>query len=107
MWPPAIVRPAIGHGHRFSSLSIYPAPRVVDDLDQSPRGAGSAIASGPLAPNASSRIDAAVRIFGRLGVTCGSPVECRYRDIRALRIYEGASEVQKLVIAAQYLRDPS
>jgi acyl-CoA dehydrogenase len=46
-------------------------------------------------------IDEAVQIFGGLGVTAGMPVEALYREIRALRIYEGASEVQKLVIARQ------
>ena len=46
-------------------------------------------------------IDAAVQMFGGLGVTSGSAVEALYREVRALRIYEGASEVQKLVIARQ------
>jgi len=49
-------------------------------------------------------IDAAVQIFGGLGVVRGMPVERLYRDIRALRIYEGTSEVLKLVIAAQVLK---
>jgi len=48
-------------------------------------------------------IDAAVQLFGGLGVVSGSPVEVLYREIRALRIYEGASEVQKIVIARQAL----
>ena len=48
-------------------------------------------------------IDQAVQLFGGLGVTRGVPVERLYREIRALRIYEGASEVQKLVIAKQVL----
>ncbi|HEV7367738.1 acyl-CoA dehydrogenase family protein [Arenibaculum sp.] len=48
-------------------------------------------------------IDAAVQIFGGLGVTRGVPVEELYREIRPLRIYEGASEVQKIVIARQTL----
>jgi acyl-CoA dehydrogenase len=48
-------------------------------------------------------IDQAVQLFGGLGVTTGVPVEALYREIRALRIYEGASEVQKLVIARQVL----
>ena len=46
-------------------------------------------------------IDDAVQMFGGLGVTSGMTVESLYREIRALRIYEGASEVQKLVIARQ------
>jgi acyl-CoA dehydrogenase len=49
-------------------------------------------------------IDQAVQLFGGLGVVRGVTVERLYRDVRALRIYEGTSEVQKLVIAAQYLR---
>jgi acyl-CoA dehydrogenase len=48
-------------------------------------------------------IDAAVQIHGALGVTRGAKVEELYREIRALRIYEGASEVQKVVIARQVL----
>ena len=50
-------------------------------------------------------IDQAVQLFGGLGVTTGVPVEELYREIRALRIYEGASEVQQLVIAKQVLAD--
>jgi acyl-CoA dehydrogenase len=48
-------------------------------------------------------IDDAVQIHGALGVTAGHPVERLYREIRALRIYEGASEVQKVIIARQVL----
>ena len=48
-------------------------------------------------------VDEAVQIFGGLGVRSGHPVEKLYREIRALRIYEGASEVQKVVIARQTL----
>ncbi|HYD98189.1 MAG TPA: acyl-CoA dehydrogenase family protein [Alphaproteobacteria bacterium] len=48
-------------------------------------------------------IDAAVQLHGALGVVVGSPVEALYREIRALRIYEGASEVQRLIIARQAL----
>jgi len=49
-------------------------------------------------------IDAAVQIWGGLGVTSGQPVEALYREIRALRIYEGASEVQQLIIARELLK---
>ena len=48
-------------------------------------------------------IDAAVQLHGGLGVMTGSTVERLYREVRALRIYEGASEVQKIVIARQAL----
>ena len=49
-------------------------------------------------------IDRAVQIFGGLGVKKGMKVEQLYREIRALRIYEGATEVQKIVIARETLR---
>ncbi|HZP78172.1 MAG TPA: acyl-CoA dehydrogenase family protein [Pseudolabrys sp.] len=49
-------------------------------------------------------IDRAVQLFGGLGVTKGVKVEELYREIRALRIYEGATEVQKIVIAREALR---
>ncbi|MBX9909385.1 MAG: acyl-CoA dehydrogenase family protein [Beijerinckiaceae bacterium] len=54
--------------------------------------------------NAQKVIDRAVQIFGGLGVTRGVKVEELYREIRALRIYEGASEVQKVVIARDLLK---
>jgi acyl-CoA dehydrogenase len=49
-------------------------------------------------------IDKAVQIFGGLGVTKGVKVEELYREIRALRIYEGATEVQKIVIARELMK---
>ena len=54
--------------------------------------------------NAQRVIDRAVQIHGGLGVTKGVKVEELYREIRALRIYEGASEVQKVVIARELLK---
>ena len=48
-------------------------------------------------------IDTAVQIHGGDGVRSGHPVEMLYRDIRALRIYEGASDVQKIIIARAVL----
>ncbi len=48
-------------------------------------------------------IDAAVQLHGATGVVSGAPVERLYREIRALRIYEGTTEIQKLVIAGQVL----
>jgi len=48
-------------------------------------------------------IDTAVQIHGGDGVRSGHPVETLYRDIRALRIYEGASDVQKIIIARALL----
>ena len=49
-------------------------------------------------------IDHAVQLFGGLGVTSGSVVERLYRDIRPLRIYEGTTEIQKIIIANQVLK---
>jgi acyl-CoA dehydrogenase len=49
-------------------------------------------------------IDGAVQLWGAMGVRSGSAVERLYREIRALRIYEGTTEIQKLVIANQVLR---
>ena len=50
-------------------------------------------------------IDAAVQMWGGRGVVSDEPVERLYREIRALRIYEGASEVQQLIIARELLKD--
>ncbi len=54
--------------------------------------------------NAQQVIDAAVQIWGGLGVVSQQPVERLYREIRALRIYEGATEVQQLIIARELLK---
>lgn len=50
-------------------------------------------------------IDSAVQLWGGLGVVSGQTVERLYREIRALRIYEGASEVQQLIIGRELLRN--
>jgi alkylation response protein AidB-like acyl-CoA dehydrogenase len=52
-------------------------------------------------------IDAAVQLWGGLGVVSEMPVERLYREIRALRIYEGATEVQQLIIARELLKELS
>jgi acyl-CoA dehydrogenase len=52
-------------------------------------------------------VDRAVQLHGGQGVVAGAVVERLYREVRALRIYEGASEIQKLVIASQILSEPS
>ncbi|HET7912198.1 MAG TPA: acyl-CoA dehydrogenase, partial [Pseudolabrys sp.] len=49
-------------------------------------------------------IDRAVQIFGGNGVRVGTKVEALYREIRALRIYEGATEIQKLIVARELLK---
>jgi len=50
-------------------------------------------------------IDSALQLFGGLGVVAGTAVERLYREIRALRIYEGTSEIQKLVIAGSLIKE--
>jgi acyl-CoA dehydrogenase len=50
-------------------------------------------------------IDAAVQLWGGQGVVSDQPVERLYREIRSLRIYEGATEVQQLIIARELLKD--
>ncbi|MBL0930682.1 MAG: acyl-CoA dehydrogenase family protein [Alphaproteobacteria bacterium] len=51
-------------------------------------------------------VDRAVQLHGGQGVVAGATVERLYREVRALRIYEGATEIQKLVIASQILSEP-
>ena len=50
-------------------------------------------------------VDSAVQIHGGTGIVSGTVVERLYRDVRALRIYEGTPEIQKLVIAGQLLKE--
>ena len=64
----------------------------------------AAMAKMTATETAQTVIDRAVQIFGGLGVVSGQAVERLYRDIRALRIYEGATEVQKLIIARETLK---
>lgn len=71
------------------------APRVTRE---------AALAKLVATENAQKVIDRAVQIHGGLGVTKGVKVEELYREIRALRIYEGASEIQKVVIARDLLK---
>jgi acyl-CoA dehydrogenase len=87
-----------------SALLIYRAAwlRDVKGLRNSRE---AALAKLHATDSAQSVIDKAVQIFGGLGVTRGVPVESLYREIRALRIYEGASEVQKVVIARSHLAE--
>ena len=49
--------------------------------------------------------DMAVQVFGGMGYMKDFPVERYYRDLRLTRIYEGTSEIQKVVIARELLRD--
>lgn len=65
----------------------------------------AAMAKMAATESAQQVIDRALQMFGGAGVVSGQPVEKLYREIRALRIYEGATEVQKLIIARELLKD--
>jgi acyl-CoA dehydrogenase len=81
-----------------SALLVYRAAWVKDQ--GAARITKEAALAKLVATEAAQRvIDKAVQIFGGAGVRSGAKVEELYREIRALRIYEGASEVQKVVIA--------
>ncbi len=83
-----------------SALLVYRAAWAKDSgADRISREAS--MAKMHATESAQSVIDGAVQIFGALGVVSGVKVEELYREIRALRIYEGATEVQKLIIARQ------
>jgi acyl-CoA dehydrogenase len=87
-----------------SALLVYRAAWL-RDVRGEPNSREAALAKLHATDSAQQVIDKAVQIFGGLGVTRGVPVERLYREIRALRIYEGASEVQKVVIARRHLAE--
>lgn len=86
-----------------SALLVYRAAWMRDQGASITREA--AMAKMVATESAQQVIDAAVQMLGALGVVSEAPVERLYRDIRALRIYEGATEVQKLIIARELLKD--
>jgi acyl-CoA dehydrogenase len=86
-----------------SALLIYRAAWQQDEGGTDNRRA-AAMAKLHATEAASQVIDAAVQMHGGAGVTRGVKVEEIYRDIRALRIYEGASEVQRQIIARDLLK---
>lgn len=86
-----------------AALLVYRAAWVKDQ--GAPRVTREAAMAKMYATEAAQEvIDKAVQIFGGLGVTRGVKVEELYREIRALRIYEGATEVQKIVIARDLMK---
>ena len=86
-----------------AALLIY---RAAWEKDRgAPRITREASMAKAFAPEMAQRvIDRAVQIFGGNGVRVGVKVEALYREIRALRIYEGATEVQKLIVARELLK---
>jgi len=87
-----------------SALLIYRAAWQ-QDTQQNDNRRAAAMAKLHTTESAQRVIDMAVQLHGGLGVTRGVPVEALYRDIRALRIYEGASEVQRQIIARDLLKE--
>jgi acyl-CoA dehydrogenase len=75
------------------------------DVRRTPTTREAAMAKLTATESAQWVIDQAVQLHGGRGVQAGSVVESLYREIRALRIYEGATEVQKLIVARELLRD--
>ena len=66
--------------------------------------AAAAMAKMTATENAHKVVDMALQLHGGMGVKVGSKVESLYRDVRALRIYEGATEVQQLIIGKSVLK---
>jgi len=89
-----------------SAALIYRAAWQQDVGDKDNRRA-AAMAKLYATEAAQRVIDAAVQMHGGLGVTKGAKVEELYREVRALRIYEGASEVQRQIIARDLLKQHS
>ncbi|MFL6722851.1 MAG: acyl-CoA dehydrogenase family protein [Sphingomicrobium sp.] len=75
------------------------------DMGQADNRRDAAMAKLHATDEAQKVIDAAVQMHGGLGVTKGAKVEELYREIRSLRIYEGASEVQRMIIARDLLKE--
>lgn len=96
-----------------AALLTYRAAWMRDDSESRgapPEGditAAAAMAKMCATENASRVIDMALQMHGGLGVKVGTKVESLYRDIRSLRIYEGATEVQQLIIGKAVLRSMS
>jgi acyl-CoA dehydrogenase len=85
-----------------AALLVYRAAWTRDN--GAPRITREAAMAKLYATEAAQRVvDRAVQLLGARGVVRDSVVETLYRDVRALRIYEGTTEVQKLVIAGQLL----
>jgi acyl-CoA dehydrogenase len=86
-----------------AALLVYRAAWL-RDVKQQPTTREAAMAKLAATESAQRVIDAAVQLHGGQGVRTGAVVERLYREIRALRIYEGASELQRLIIGRDLLK---
>lgn len=102
----AVVEAQLGEmalGIDASALLIYRAGWTRDVQGRRPTRE-AAMAKLHATETAQTVVDNAVQIHGGLGVVSGVIVETLYREVRALRIYEGASEVQRMIIAREHLK---
>jgi acyl-CoA dehydrogenase len=79
------------------------SPESSGNAGRQARSVAAAMAKMCATENAQRVIDMALQMHGGLGVKVGTKVESLYRDIRSLRIYEGATEVQQLIIGKALL----
>ena len=86
-----------------SALLVYRAAWLRDQGESVTREA--AMAKWHASEGAQQVIDAAVQLWGGMGVQSGNIVESLYREIRSLRIYEGATEVQQLIVGRDLLKE--
>jgi len=86
-----------------AALLVYRAAWAKDRKPEEKVSREAAMAKLFATEEAQKVIDQSVQIFGGLGVVKGNIAESLYREIRALRIYEGTSEIQKLIIANEVL----
>jgi len=86
-----------------SALLVYRAAWLRDQGESVTREA--AMAKWHASEGAQQVIDAAVQLWGGMGVQSGNVVESLYREIRSLRIYEGATEVQQLIVGRDLLKE--
>lgn len=87
-----------------SALAVYRAGWMKDV--RGVRGTREASMAKLVATEAANRVvDSALQLFGGMGVTKGNIIEQLYREVRPMRLYEGASEVQKLIIARNLLAE--
>jgi len=101
-WPEFVFdRPELQYPEQLNCVQAL----LDDHIDQGQRiTQEAAMAKMTATENAQQIIDMAVQMHGGMGVKKGCIVESLYREIRALRIYEGATEVQQLIIGRDLLK---
>jgi acyl-CoA dehydrogenase len=85
-----------------AALLVYRAAWLLD-VHEGRHSRESSMAKLFATEGAQQVVDSAIQLHGARGLVSGSPLEVLYREVRALRIYEGTSEVQKLIVAREVL----